>query len=509
VDPEESQAQSETSQLTAGRLMAEMQAAERALLSRPTISIRFRLVIGFLLCFFLSGAIAITTVVILYQVRFKLQFLETTNAMAYEIQQARRFEKNYFLYGTDLRVARSHVEAAQTLLQTETGNVLEVAGPSNLSALTANLASYAELLSKCEDREGTGTWSAQEKESTEAALRESGSRIIGLAETLTAKERASVDRMIKASQFVPLAFLGILLLLIIYIIQFLARAIILPLRRFQNYTRRIAAGDFSPIIPARPYRDEFSDLALAVNRMMIELKTHEERCIQAAKMGAIGTLTSGIAHELNNPLNNISLTTETLMESYRTLDDEQRWKLLQDIYFETERAGETVKILLDFTRLQKPEMVLLDLGEVIQSTVRIVQNEMTINNICFTCELPPDLPRVLGAANQLRQVFLNLFINGIQAMPRGGDLTVRGHIEDTTRVCIEVHDNGIGIPAEHLDRIFDPFFTTKEPGKGTGLGLSVSQSIIQRHGGDIQATSEQGEGTTIRVYLPYAGVAQA
>jgi two-component system NtrC family sensor kinase len=482
-----------------------MQAAEQALLARPTVSIRLRLVVGFLLCFFLSGTIAVATVVILYQVRFKLQFLETTTKMAYEVQQARRYEKNYFLYGADLSVARSHAEAAQALLLAEMGNILEVAGPDNLSEMTRHLTRYDELLSRCEELEQSGTWSEDEKRSIEMGLRETGARIIESAEALAAKERASVDRMLKASQVVPIAFLGVLLGLIIYIIQFLARAIITPLSRFQDYTRRIAAGDFSPIMPARRYRDEFSDLALAVNRMLIELKKHEEKCIEVAKLGAVGTLTSGVAHELNNPLNNISLTTEALLDGYNTMDDEQRRKLLQDIYFETERAGETVKSLLDFTRLEKPEMIPLDLGDVIQSTVRIVQNEMAINNVSFTSSLPPDLPRVLGSFNQLRQVFLNLFINGIQAMPGGGTLSVSARLEDRTHVCVEVNDTGVGIPAECIERIFDPFFTTKEPGTGTGLGLSVGYSIVKRHGGDIQATSEPGKGTTMRVCLPVVG----
>ncbi len=386
----------------------------------------------------------------------------------------------------------------------EAGNLLEVVGEPNATEMSRHLTRYVDMLSKCEEVRRTGTWGPNEKPVIEAQLREHGSSLIDLAGTLTSEERASVNRMLKASQIVPLVSLGVLLALIIYIVHFLGRAIMAPLKRFQNYTRRIAAGDFSPILPARRFRDEFSDLALALNRMLIELKTHEEKCIQAAKMAAIGTLTSGVAHELNNPLNNIAITTETLIDGNKTLNEEERGKLLQDVYFETERASETVKSLLNFSRLEKPEMFPIDLPEVIQSAARLAENEMAINNVTLSSSFGENLPRVLGAANQLRHVFLNIFINGIQAMPSGGPLFVTAYASDNARVCVEIRDEGVGVFPEHLPHIFDPFFTAKEPGQGTGLGLSVSYRIIQKHGGDMQIFSEPGKGTTVQVFLPAA-----
>jgi signal transduction histidine kinase len=143
-------------------------------------------------------------------------------------------------------------------------------------------------------------------------------------------------------------------------------------------------------------------------------------------------------------------------------------------------------------------------GGVILSTQRLLQNEMALNNVAFECDLPPDLPQVKGAANQLRQVFLNLFINAIHAMPGGGTLRIQSNLHEEGRVCVEVRDEGEGIPPEVLPHVFDPFFTTKEPGKGTGLGLSVSLSIIKRHGGDMQVESVPGKGTTFHVCLPRA-----
>lgn len=479
--------------------------AERALRSRPTISIRLRLVVGFLLCFFLTGAVVVTSVVILHQLKSKLHFLETAGSLTYELQQARRYEKNYFLYSTDLEKAVLNARAAGQILDMERGNVLEVAGEVNLEALTQHLGHYIDLLEACRKKDAGAEWTTGEKKALEKELREHGSRLISLSESLRNKERKSIDGMLRASETVPFIFLGVLLLLIIFILRFLVGAIVSPLKRFQGYYRRIAEGDFTPIAPARRYRDEFSDLALALNRMLLEIKSNEAHSLQAAKMAAIGTLSSGIAHELNNPLNNVAITTEALMEDLNSLSNEEKWKYLQDIYFENERAGETVKSLLDFTRIQKPERVPLDIREVVSSTRRLVANEMSIHGVDFSMEIPDGLPKVLCALGQLRQIFLNLFINAVQAMGDGGLLKViAGLEEESAAIKVKIIDTGVGIPQENIPHLFEPFFTTKPPGEGTGLGLSVIYGIIKKHGGNIEVESVPGQGTTFTVTLPVA-----
>jgi len=193
------------------------------------------------------------------------------------------------------------------------------------------------------------------------------------------------------------------------------------------------------------------------------------------------------------------------MEDLETLSNEEKWKYLQDIYFENERAGETVKSLLDFTRIQKPERVPLDVKEIVTSTHRLVANEMTINNVDFEVDIPEELPEVLCAIGQLRQVFLNLFINAVQAMKEGGLLKVTARpAKDGRAVKITVSDTGVGIPPENIPHLFEPFFTTKPPGEGTGLGLSVIYGIIKKHGGNIEVDSVPGEGTSFTVTLPVA-----
>lgn len=486
----------------------ELLEAQATLLGRPRISIRLRMVLSLTISFLLCIILAAVTLQILHRVRFKVDNLKAVETLAFHVQQARRFEKDFLLYGTSLEAAKENAQEALAIYRREAEWLQKGTLSPEAAKLGEHLEAYVSLLSGWREQIAKAPAQSAPRETygleAEANLRMHGAKISDLSEKLVVFENASLDEMIKRSAAITLGMLLLLLVLFLAVALLLDRAMMNPIRRFEAYNRRIAQGDFSPIKPARWYRDEFSDLALVVNQMLAALKVHQERCVKAGKLAVVGTLTSGIAHEINNPLNNISMTTEALMEGFKTLGDEQKWKYLQDIYFETERAAETVKSLLDFTRRERLEMSPLALGEVIQQTARLVQNEMAISNVAFEARVPDNLPPVLGAFNQLRQVFLNLFLNAIQAMPQGGRLLVTALKGEEGKVCVEVHDEGAGIPQEILTHVFDPFFTTKEPGKGTGLGLSVSVSILKKHGGDIQVESQPGQGTTFRVCLPAA-----
>ena len=436
----------------------------------------------------------------LARVRAKLAILGATEELSASILRARALESEGALTASQGRKVLRDVSAAAALLR-DAARAVPAAEAPRFHPLLDRLETYQRLLEANQalaERQGgnPGVIPARGE-----IVRDKEIEVARLLDDVVAEDRSSAMRTLEVAQIAPPVLIGLLVVLFAAIIYSIARALDVPIRRFRGYTGRIAAGDFSLISPARTYRDEFTDLALAVNEMLAELRAQQDRGVKAAKLAAVGTLTSGIAHELNNPLNNIAITTEALMEDLPKLDDEEKWRLLQDIYFETERAGEIVKSLLDFTRKEKPDMVPLDLVEVMQSTLRLAQNEMAINNIVFSSDLPPDLPRVRGAANQLRQVFLNLLLNAIQAMPGGGRLHVSAGSREEGKVCVEVGDEGTGIPSEILPRVFDPFFTTKEPGKGTGLGLSVSLGIVRQHGGDIRVESEPGKGTVVHVCL--------
>jgi signal transduction histidine kinase len=462
-----------------------------------------RLVTRLALCLALCCAFSIAAMILLGKVRAKLALLEATEELSASILRERTLESEGALTAIQVRQVLRDVGAVATLLRKVVRAVPPGEAPKR-DLLLAHLETYQGLLEANQALAERRRGRRQVPPGRGEIVRAREMEVVPLLNAFILEERASAALTLKVVESGPLVLIGVLVAFFGLIIYSIARALDGPIQRFKGYTSRIAAGDFSLISPARKYRDEFTDLALAVNEMLAELRAQQDRNVKAAKLAAVGTLTSGIAHELNNPLNNIAITTEALMEDLPNLDDEEKWRLLQDIYFETERAGEIVKSLLDFTRKEKPEMVPLDLADVIQSTLRLAQNEMVINNVSFSSDLPHDLPRVKGAANQLRQVFLNLLLNAIQAMPGGGRLHLSAGCREEGRVCAEVRDEGVGIPPETLPRIFDPFFTTKEPGKGTGLGLSVSLGIVRKFGGDIQVTSEPGRGTVVHVCLPRA-----
>jgi two-component system NtrC family sensor kinase len=193
-----------------------------------------------------------------------------------------------------------------------------------------------------------------------------------------------------------------------------------------------------------------------------------------------------------------------LIDEFNEWSDAEKMDMLNDIFNQVERASATVANLLDFTHRDESAFSLLSVQEILQSTTILIKNELLVNNVTLKMRFDDHRSRIRGHHQNLQQVFLNLFLNGIEAMNNGGELSISTSVEGNT-VRIDVGDTGIGIPKENLKVIFDPFFTTKEVGKGTGLGLSVSYGIIEKHHGSIRAESEEGEGTTITVFLPLAG----
>jgi len=434
------------------------------------------------------------------------QLLERAGNIEFEIQQARRFEKNWFLYGTNLYDALDNAQNAENLLENSRDEMLQIIGDREYQRMQLNLIKYRETLEKLGALGDTTDTTSTERLTLESELRHYGAEIVTEASNVVDQERFRIHSWLRTSMVIAVAALVVILIFVAFIASFITRQIIRPFGRFESYTRRIAAGDFSLITPARKFRDEFTNLAIALNHMLMEIKRHEDQLIQSRKMAAIGNLTAGIAHELNNPLNNISITVEALIDEFDDWSREEKLKMLKTVDDQVERAGTTVANLLDFTRRDETSFEEISINEVLTRTANLMGNEISLNNIRLDLDLGDNLPRVMGNVHNLQQVFLNLFLNAIQAMPDGGSLAVRSCVEDQ-KVRIDVTDTGIGISPEHLDKIFDPFFTTKEVGKGTGLGLSVSYGIIEKHHGQLVAQSEIGKGTTFTITLPAAGTA--
>jgi len=474
--------------------------AQQLLKNRPSFSIMTRLSLGFVLWFVISMGIVIVSIYITSEVEKKLYFLEAADTYGFEIQQARRYEKNYFLYHTNLDDALSHVHKAGQILKKERNNFLTVLGKQEFGRIRNHLIRYEELLSGLRS-----DFSNKQQSEIEIKLREHGSKMLTMAKELVAEERGAVNSMLDISKRIPIIFLIILLLLITYLAIFMIRQVLWPMKRMMDATRRISDGDYTPILPKRKYNDEFSSLAIAMNHMMQQLIYREELLVQSHKLRAIGTLTAGIAHELNNPLNNIVLTASVFKEDFDDLEVEERLDMLNDLVSESDRAQKIVRNLLDYARESEIESLSLDLNGIINETLKLAGNQIILSKININSNTTDTLPQVFGDRKQLIQVFLNVILNSLDAMEKNGTLTVSIEIsKNRDFVNIKFADTGKGIPEEELAAIFDPFFTTKPEGEGTGLGLSVSQGIIRNHGGNITVQSQLNQGTTITILLPTA-----
>jgi signal transduction histidine kinase len=232
-----------------------------------------------------------------------------------------------------------------------------------------------------------------------------------------------------------------------------------------------------------------------------ELTVMQDKLIQSEKLKAIGQLASGVAHEMRNPIGTI-MQGVAYLEQIIPAEQKEPRETVSIIRESAQRADRIVISLLDFSRPAKLELRPEDIASVIEDSINLVKAEL--KQIEVLRDIQHGLPRVSVDKNKLMQVFINLFVNSVHAMPDGGRLYVRVFYRDLS-VVAEVEDEGQGIPAENLQRIFDPFFTTKAPGKGTGLGLSICRNIIMMHGGSIKVASQPGKGTIVTVVLKAAG----
>jgi two-component system, NtrC family, sensor kinase len=301
--------------------------------------------------------------------------------------------------------------------------------------------------------------------------------------------------------------LGILFLAV-FASVILGRRLTAPLRTLEQATKTLAQGEFfTPVEIAD--RNEIGSLAEAFNRMGRELHDREVRLAEAhtqlaqsEKLSVVGEIGASVAHEVKNPLAGIvgfaqvgqnSATLEEAVESFKIIET-SAW-----------RASEILQSLLEFARLDRQEYAPVDAAGIAEGAVRLLRHQLLSKGIRVEMTVPPGLPRVLGNAGQLQQVFVNLVMNAAQAMKDRPEriLSIGARLEGH-HVAFTVGDTGTGMGPEVLEKIFTPFFSTKPRGQGTGLGLSVSKRIVTQHHGDILIQSQPGKGTIFTVLLPAA-----
>ena len=307
-----------------------------------------------------------------------------------------------------------------------------------------------------------------------------------------------------------LIIIALILLVISAIIGlFWSRLITRPIEHLSRAANEVGKGRFDVRVQATS-RDEIGDMAQSFNQMAEGLDTRERELqasqaalIQSEKMAAFGQLGAGIAHEIKNPLAGIIGLAQLLLRKVEK--DGPLYENLAMIEKEARRSKTITENLLRFARQEKMEFTRIDLNAVATESAAIVDHQLGINQIRLNKELAPRLPQIVGNANQLQQVLMNLMINAQQAMEGSpGSVTLSTRLLNAEKIELRVTDTGPGIPPDIQAKIFEPFFTTKPAGKGTGLGLSVSYGIIKDHKGDVRVESTVGKGTAFVITLPAA-----
>jgi two-component system NtrC family sensor kinase len=476
-------------------------------MKKTTFKIRRKIILAFLFSVLSVLIFAGFSFQVHREIGNRLRLLELTDDLFQNILELRRVEKNFFLYRqpSSLQEAKSYATRVQDLYLGHESEILRFKKQAQAPEFHRTLDRYQQVLDQIGSRIRQGGRGAELGTffPLEEALRNQGQELLNIAESWGKEERGQIDRLFQRAIYLFVGSVAVFLILGILMAFYVGRHLVRPLFQMQQAMDKIAHGDFTPIPEPESRSEEFFALFKAFNRMIQELEVHQEQLVQSRKIAAVGTLTSGIAHELNNPINNIVLTAEALKEDFPHLGQEEALGLIHDILVQSERASEIVKGLLDFSRSEHPEFERLSISAVVHDTLKLVRNQLALSGIQVEEEYPPGLPAIHGDRKSLQQVFLNLFINAIQAMLEGGTLAIRAYpSEDGHWLKVEVRDTGVGIDPQHLPRIFDPFYTTKQVGRGTGLGLSVTYGIVEKHGGHIEVQSRKGKGSTFTVILP-------
>lgn len=443
--------------------------------------------------------------------------------------EIRRFEKNFFLYRqkSDLAENRAYVQQAQNILREHRAAFVSLAGPvypdelaqpdglAQPDELARALHDYAALM----ETYAASTPPATEK--LETSIRQAGKAIVTAAESIARAERSSLQASLNRHRQVLLASIALLVVAAVGIGLLVSRRVARPLQRLEDDMTAVANGKLTRLESFSDDR-EIASLTQAFNQVMRDLELRQQQLVRAEKLAALGTLLSGVAHELNNPLSNISTSCQILLEEGETADPVLRDELLGEIDAQTLRARNIVRSLLDFARDRENSHDCLPLAPLIAETLRFVKGQVP-TQVDVRLDIPSSL-NVAGDRQRLQQVFLNLIRNALEAVEGAGHVSISARQYRPNRnvpdngaalsfgrcsssgeiVEIEIRDDGHGISTDLLPRIFDPFFTTKDVGKGSGLGLFIAFEIIEEHGGCIAVESKPGKGTVFHVCLPAA-----
>ena len=427
------------------------------------------------------------------------------------VLEIRRFERNYFLHHqvADLEENAAYIKLAQTMLTDNRADFSAIATQARLDELHTLLGDYHRQMSAFAVVE-------QAPLELEPRVRVLGQELVAIAEDMAASERRQIQTTLASFRTLLLGVILTMALLIVFIGRALSLRVVRPLKEMESSVAAISANRRETLSAPSNDREILSIIA-AFNHMLKELDLRQKSLMRSERLASLGTMLSGVAHELNNPLSNISTSCQILQEELGEGDVAMQRMYLAQIDQQTERARIIVRSLLDFSRERAFRKDAVLLKPLVAQTVGFVRGEVSAKSV-VRLSIPEDLS-VPADAQRLQQVFVNLIRNAMEGLGPQGRIDISAQIVHVSEppagtalgegcetkgemVEILVADNGPGIAPDILPRIFDPFFTTKDVGHGMGLGLFVVYEIVDEHGGCIAVQSTPGEGATFCIRLP-------
>ena len=420
--------------------------------------------------------------------------------------EIRRYEKNFIMRSDleDFLTAQKYINEAIEYLAFLQNDLNRRPKPQLVGKIETKLQQYRSAFKALKDKcEVCSEHEIKLLDDSRELLQTLGRELVVLSEDFVIFEQTKLSRFVQHFQIQLIFYLLLLGVFTISISLMIFKTLIRPLKMIEVAATTIAKNRFTPL-PLPEKKDELHSVLRAFNKMVKEIEEQQEQLFQAKKLSSIGTLASGTAHQLNNPLNNISTSCQIALSELKEGDCQFIEGLLKNIEKETHRASETVKGLLEFSRAQTFSIQPAFLDDVVERALRLVSSDVPAD-ISIKKEIPADLA-VKVDIQKMTEALLNLLLNSLQAIPEPpGTITITAAADaENKNAVITIEDTGAGIDENSIQKIFDPFYTTKNVGKGTGLGLAGVYGIIKKHSGTIKVESKVGQGTKIIIKVPLA-----
>lgn len=464
-------------------------------------SIRQKLVLGVTVILLFMGGAFLATYYWMSSLQERIGFLETISRFEASVLEMRRFEKNFFLYGDEqsLRTAQYNAARARSLQQEQEALFRRLSTEGAFERFTENLNEYDRLIERLLAWSEKNGNSGSRVVSDEESVRRYGSAIAEFAEDLSSKKRKSINETIRKTVRLELASFVLAGIGVAAMGGLMFVRITGPLRLLEESTNRIGRGEFEPI-ENFPLEKEVRDVFQSFNRMARQLKQGQDQLVQSKKLASLGTMLAGVAHEINNPLSNISSSCQLLLEELDEPDTEFQELSLKTVLEQVDKARSIVRTLLEFSRNREFRMEPVNLKVLVDKTVALLRGDIPSQIEIVTCV--GDSIVVSVDRQRMQQALMNLISNAIHAIEGPGIVEVVVRSGEDSTVELTVRDTGKGIPKEDLPHIFDPFFSTKDVGEGTGLGLFVTHDIVTSHKGKIKIDTAPGRGTQVTLTIP-------